>query len=79
MIGIAGDISLAYDIKSRATDFIKHHLNQTLNQNKSRIINIRKGKVEFLGYDIFLPAITGVLKQVLQQHAICLDGAHFRT
>ena len=62
IIGIAGDISLAYNIKSRATDFIKHNLDQTLNQNKSRIINIRKGKVEFLDYDIFLSATNFVHK-----------------
>lgn len=77
MIGISGDISLAYNIKLQATDFIKNHLQQTLNQNKSRIINIRKGKAEFLGYDIFLPSTNSVHKYKKQGsnavQTLCFD------
>lgn len=51
MVGIAGDRKLAIFLKSQITDFMRENLVQV----KTRITNLRKGNMEFLGYEIFLP------------------------
>lgn len=55
MIGIAGDRRLAVDIMKQVENFMSTTLKQTLHPDKTKITNIRKGTVHFLGYDIFLP------------------------
>lgn len=55
MIGLSGSESLANKIKEELSDFTKTFLVQKLHPTKTKISNIRKGNVHFLGYEIFLP------------------------
>lgn len=55
IIGIKGPSKLAEQIKDEVGKFLREHLKQELNPNKTKVINLRSGKVSFLGYDIFLP------------------------
>lgn len=55
MIGIAGDRSLAGKIKAEINQFMHTTLRQKIHPVKTKITNIRKGNVCFLGYYIFLP------------------------
>lgn len=55
MIGIAGDRNLAIDIKEKVDYFMKITLGQKLNPTKTKVTDLRKGNVNFLGYEIFLP------------------------
>lgn len=55
MIGVAGDKILAIDIKKKVGDFMKITLRQKLNPTKTKVTDLRKGNVNFLGYEIFLP------------------------
>jgi group II intron reverse transcriptase/maturase len=56
MIGVGGDESLAKEIKDQLTTFMKNTLKQELHPTKTKITNLRKGNVSFLGYEIFLPS-----------------------
>lgn len=55
MIGIAGDRTLAYNIKDKVDYFIQNNLDQKLNPLKTKLTDIRLGNVNFLEYEIFLP------------------------
>jgi len=55
IIGIKGPSKLAEQMKEEVGDFLRSHLKQELDPVKTKIINLRSGKVFFLGYDIFLP------------------------
>jgi hypothetical protein len=55
MIGVSGDRILTTNIQDQLTDFMKNELKQVVHPNKTKITNIRKGNVQFLGYEIFLP------------------------
>jgi hypothetical protein len=55
MIGVSGNKKLAYQIKEQVTDFMKNTLVQKLHPVKTKITDIRKGNVHFLGYELFIP------------------------
>ena len=55
MIGVSGDENLALQLKSEVKEFITNELKQTMNHSKTFVTNLRKGKVKFLGYEIFIP------------------------
>lgn len=55
IVGVKGPQSLAEQIKSEISIFFRDHLKQELDPVKTQVIQIRAGKVLFLGYDIFLP------------------------
>lgn len=55
IIGIQGPRKLAELIKDEVGCFFRNHLNQELDPNKTKVIDLRAGIVYFLGYDIFLP------------------------
>ena len=55
IIGIRGPRQLAEQIQNELGSFLQFHLKQELHPNKTKITNLRAGKVSFLGYDIFLP------------------------
>jgi len=55
MIGIAGDQALAIQTKNDVGVFLKEQLGQNLHPLKTKVTDIRKGNVHFLGYEIFLP------------------------
>lgn len=54
IIGIRGPYLLAKQINEEVGTFLYSHLKQELDSVKTRITNIRAGKVCFLGYEIFL-------------------------
>jgi retron-type reverse transcriptase len=54
IIGIRGPNYIAIEIKNELKNFLKFHLNQELHLQKTKITNLRAGKVSFLGYYIFL-------------------------
>jgi group II intron reverse transcriptase/maturase len=55
IIGIRGPKNLAVNIKEEVRIFLKTQLKQHLDPLKTKIINLRAGKLEFLGYEIFFP------------------------
>lgn len=55
IIGIKGPGKLAEQIKQEVGIFLRNHLKQELDPVKTEVIDLRAGKVFFLGYDIFLP------------------------
>lgn len=54
IIGIRGPRHIVTEIKNELESFLKFNLKQEVHTNKTKITNIRAGKVCFLGYDIFL-------------------------
>lgn len=55
MIGIRGPYQLAEQVKDEVGKFLRDHLLQELDPVKTEIVNLRAGKITFLGYEIFLP------------------------
>jgi group II intron reverse transcriptase/maturase len=55
MIGLSGDRKLAEKMKGQISNFMKNYLVQNIHPLKTKITNLRKGNVHFLGYEIFLP------------------------
>lgn len=55
MIGISGDKVLAKELKEEVTNFLEVRLKQTIHTIKTKIIDLRAGKANFLGYEIYLP------------------------
>ena len=55
MVGVSGEKNLAQKIKEELSDFTKNYLVQKIHPTKTKITNIRKENVLFLGYAIFLP------------------------
>ena len=55
IVGVKGPKRLAEQIKAELGHFLTTNLKQELHPEKTRITNLRSGKVSFLGYDIFLP------------------------
>jgi hypothetical protein len=55
MIGVCGDENLTLQLKSEVNEFITNELKQKMNQSKTVVTNIRKGRAKFLGYEIFIP------------------------
>lgn len=55
MIGVSGDRKLADKIKEYISTFMKNDLVQNLHPLKTKVTNLRKGNVHFLGYEIFFP------------------------
>jgi hypothetical protein len=55
MIGVSGDRKLAINIQAQVAKFMENTLVQKLHPTKTKVTNIRKGNVQFLGYEIFLP------------------------
>ena len=54
LIGVKGDFKLATQLKDAVGRFFQHTLKQKLHPEKTKITNLRKGKVRFLGYEIYL-------------------------
>jgi len=52
LIGIIGSKSIAIEIKEKVQNFLKNHLKLDLNMDKTKITNVTKNFVRFLGYDI---------------------------
>jgi hypothetical protein len=63
IIGIRGPRHLATEIKNKLESFLKFHL---IHPDKTKITNIRAGKVFFLGYYIFLPKNMKIRKYSFQ-------------
>lgn len=55
MIGVSGDRKRASEIKEEVGTFMKNTLQQELHPVKTKVTNLRHGKAQFLGYEIFLP------------------------
>lgn len=55
MIGVKGDFILANELKLEVNKFIHVNLKQTSQPIKTKITDLRGGKVYFLGYEIYLP------------------------
>ena len=55
IIGIAGDQKLAIQFKEKVSDFLLNTLKQVIHPVKTKITDLRKGNILFLGYYIFLP------------------------
>lgn len=55
MIGVKGSQELAYQLKREMGEFLKVNLKQRLHTLKTKVTNLRAGKVNFLGYEIYLP------------------------
>jgi group II intron reverse transcriptase/maturase len=66
IIGIRGPERTAIDFKKELESFLKSHLEQELHPEKTKITNLRAGKVSFLGYDIFLPRNMKIGKYKIQ-------------
>jgi len=62
MIGIRGPRNLTHQIKRDVEEFFSTQLKQKLDPDKTKIINLRVGKVLFLGYEIFLPRNSRLIK-----------------
>mmetsp|Transcript_37340 Transcript_37340/g.63597 ORF Transcript_37340/g.63597 Transcript_37340/m.63597 type:complete len:518 (-) Transcript_37340:634-2187(-) len=54
MIGIKGDQILAQELKIEVNNFMMIRLSQTVHPKKTKIINLRSGKLKFLGYEIYI-------------------------
>lgn len=57
IIGVRGEKALAYELKTEIGEFLNLELKQQLHSVKTKITDIRCGKVKFLGYEIYLPKI----------------------
>jgi len=55
MVGVSGDSELAHKIKDEISNFTVKTLEQKIHPLKTKVTDLRKGNVHFLGYDIFLP------------------------
>jgi nicotine oxidoreductase len=55
IIGIRGPRQLAEQVKDELDCFLQNQLKQKLHPDKTKITNLRAGKISFLGYDIYLP------------------------
>jgi group II intron reverse transcriptase/maturase len=55
IIGVAGNHTLAMHFKDKVSEFLLKDLKQVIHPVKTKITNLRKGNVHFLGYYIFLP------------------------
>lgn len=55
MIGVSGNRKLVSQIKEKVAFFMQNTLKQNLHPTKTKISDLRKGNVHFLGYEIFLP------------------------
>jgi group II intron reverse transcriptase/maturase len=55
MIGVSGDRNLVFLIKEATGKFLEESLSQKLHPIKTKITDIRRGNLEFLGFEIFLP------------------------
>jgi group II intron reverse transcriptase/maturase len=55
IIGIAGDKDLAIQFKEKVGKFLLNTLKQVIYPLKTKVTDLRKSNVHFLGYDIFLP------------------------
>ena len=62
MIGVRGPYRLAKQLHEEIDNFFRTQLNQELDPDKTKIINLRSGKVSFLGYEIFLPRNVRLVK-----------------
>jgi len=67
MIGIKGPRRIAEQIKEDATEFLRIQLKQELDPVKTKIIDLRAGKVYFLGYEIFLARNMKLVKYKRQE------------
>jgi group II intron reverse transcriptase/maturase len=67
MIGIKGPRKIAEQIKEDATEFLRIQLKQELDPVKTKIIDLRAGKVHFLGYEIFLARNMKLVKYKRQE------------
>lgn len=55
IIGIRGDNVLARELKAEVKNFLEVRLKQTIHFRKTKITDLRAGKANFLGYEIYLP------------------------
>jgi len=55
IIGVRGPHKIAETLKEDVDEFLQTHLKQQLDPAKTKIIDLRAGKVPFLGYEVFLP------------------------
>jgi len=62
MIGIKGPRNLTIQIKKDVEEFFCTQLKQKLDPDKTKIIDLRAGKVLFLGYELFLPRNSKLVK-----------------
>nr|YP_010732097.1 putative reverse transcriptase and intron maturase [Massjukichlorella minus]WDY13011.1 putative reverse transcriptase and intron maturase [Massjukichlorella minus] len=54
IIGIAGSRNLADSIKTECTNYLMENLQLTLNEEKTKVTNMRKVPAVFLGYEILI-------------------------
>ena len=52
VVCVVGSRALAFEIKEKLGDFLKHTLGLELNQEKTSITNLAKKRVRFLGYEL---------------------------
>jgi hypothetical protein len=55
VIFTSGDLETATKVKAEVADFLKDKLKLTLSLEKTRITNLQKSKVQFLGFEIYFP------------------------
>jgi group II intron reverse transcriptase/maturase len=55
MVGITNDKSLANQLKVEISEFLEKELKQILHPTKTKVTDLRAGKVKFLGYELYLP------------------------
>jgi group II intron reverse transcriptase/maturase len=60
VIGIKGDYQIAAQLKDEVREFLNTELKQEMHPEKTKITNLRGGKVAFLGYEIYLPKRKGI-------------------
>lgn len=74
MIGVSGDKEIASKLLDETKVFFKDTLDQNLHPEKTKLTDLRKGKANFLGYEIFLPANNPVTYSVLSGTRTCRRG-----
>ena len=62
VIFTSGDLETATKVKAVAADFLKDKLKLTLSLEKTRITDLQKSKVQFLGFEIYFPTNAHLVK-----------------
>ena len=62
VIFTSGDFETAARIKNTVAEFLKDKLKMTLSLEKTRITNLQKSKVQFLGFEIYFPTNAHLVK-----------------
>jgi len=62
VIFTSGDLETATMVKTEVADFLKDKLKLTLSLEKTRVTNLQKSKVQFLGFEIYFPTNAHLVK-----------------